>query len=65
MAAKGVAILAVMLVTLAALAATASGAEAPAPSPSGGPMGATPSLQMVFVGLVVAAVSFSTLKELV
>lgn len=58
-------VLAVMWVALAALAAADGGNRAPAPSPTGAATGGLPSLQTVLLSFVTAAVSFSTLKELI
>lgn len=66
MAAGRVAVLAVVMwVALAALAAADGGYSAPAPSPSGAAGGGIPSLKTILLGVVAAAVSFSTLKELI
>lgn len=64
MAAGKVALLTVMWAVLAAVAAADGAMWAPAPSPSGA-TGVIPSFQTVFVGFIVAAVSFSALKEFI
>ncbi|KAH6830233.1 hypothetical protein C2S53_000202 [Perilla frutescens var. hirtella] len=68
MAAGRVAVLTVMWVALAALAAAADAqvaAPAPAPAPTSAATGGMPSNQIVFLGIVAAAVSFSSIKELI
>ncbi|KAH6791093.1 hypothetical protein C2S51_006099 [Perilla frutescens var. frutescens] len=65
MAAGRVAVLAVMWVALAAAADAQVAAPAPAPAPTSAATGGMPSLQIVFLGIVAAAVSFSSIKELI